>query len=249
MEALNLKGPLEIVSTLFGTHDIPTEYAESKDEYFRLVVDELIPAVAQRGIARFCDCGTAFDLNRTDELLGAAKTHGLQVKVHADEFAAVGGAELAARHSAVSADHCVCSTDEGLKALEAARVIAVLLPVVPFVHRLPHFAPGRHFIETGVPVALGTDFNPSCLNESMQMVMAFACYACGLSPAESITAATINAAYAVGLGDRIGSLEVGKQADLVIWEVNNHRKLPERLGGALAQAVIKKGKLVFQKEM
>jgi len=249
MRVLDSEGPVEIVPTLFGTHDIPAEHQDSKDDYFRLVVDEMIPAVSRQRLARFCDSGTAFDLNQTDELLAVAKIHGLKAKVHADEFAAVGGAELAARNSAVSADHCICSTDDGIAAMAKAGVIAVLLPVVPFVHRLPHSAPGRHFIEAGVPVALGTDFNPSCLNESMQMVIAFACYTSGLSPAESITAATINAAYAIGCGDRLGSIEVGKQADLVIWEVDNHNKLPERLGGVLAQTVIKKGKIVFRKEV
>lgn len=248
MRALDLEGPLEIVPTLFGTHDIPAEFSQTRDAYLRMVVAELIPAVARRKLACFCDSGTAFDPDKTDALLAAARSHGLRVKVHADEFAAVGGAELAARNGATSADHCICSTDAGIAAMVNAGVITVLLPVVPFVHRLPHPAPGRRFIEAGLPVALGTDFNPSCLNESMQMVMAFSCYTGGLSPAEAITAATINSAYAVGRGDRLGSIDVGKQADVVIWEVDNHKKLPERLGGALAHTVVKKGRIVFRKQ-
>ena len=249
MRALDLEGPMQIVPTLFGTHDVPAEFSDSRDAYFHMVMDELIPEVSRRSLAGFCDSGTAFSHEKTDKLLSAAKSCGMQVKVHADEFAAVGGAELAARNGAVSADHCICSTDEGIRAMAESGVTAVLLPVVPFVHGLASSAPGRRFINAGVPVALGTDFNPSCLNESMQTVMAFSCYRCGLSPAEAITAATINAAYAVGLGDRLGSIEAGKQADLVIWGVDNHKKLPERLGGTLAQTVIKKGRVVFDKEV
>jgi imidazolonepropionase len=163
--------------------------------------------------------------------------------VHADEFRAAGGAELAAEWQAVSAEHCLCSTDEGLEAMAAAGVIAVLLPGVPLVHRLPRAADARRFIRRGVAVALGTDFNPSCLVESMPLVMALGCYTMRLSPAEALSAATINAAYAVGCGMKAGSLEPGKQADLVVWQVANHKQLMERLGGNLVAAVVKRGRI------
>jgi len=212
------------------------------------VVEEMIPAVAKRGLARFCDSGTALSIDQTEVLYATAQKHGLRIKVHADEFRAVGGAELAAKWKAISAEHCICSSDEGIEAMAASGVIAVLLPGVPLVHRLPQAADGRRFVRRGMAVALGTDFNPSCLIESMSLVLSLGCYTVHLSPAEALTAATINGAYATGCGKKVGSLEVGKQADLVIWEVSNHKQLAERLGGNLVAGVMKKGRLFFTNE-
>ena len=248
IQRLDREGPTECVPTFFGTHDIPHEYAHRKEEFLRLVVEEMIPAVASRGLARFCDSGTAYPADETAALYMAAQAHGLRIKVHADEFAATGGAESAARWKAISAEHCIRSTDEGIDAMAASGVIAVLLPGAPLVHRLPNPADARRFIRRSVAVALGTDFNPSCLVESMPLMMALGCYTMHMSPAESLTAATINAAHAVGRGDRIGSLEEGKQADLVVWQVSNHRQLMERLGGNLVSAVVKKGRLCIVSE-
>jgi imidazolonepropionase len=248
IQSLDLEGPTECVPTFFGTHDIPPEYARRKDEFLRLVVEEMIPAVASRGLARFCDSGTAYPEDETSARYAAAQAHGLRIKVHADEFAATGGAECAARWKAISAEHCIRSTDEGIEAMAASGVIAVLLPGAPLVHRLPGAADARRFIRRGVAVALGTDFNPSCLVESMPLMMALGCYTMHMSPAESLTAATINAAHAVGRGDLIGSLEEGKQADLVVWQVSNHTQLMERLGGNLVSTVVKKGRLCIVSE-
>lgn len=248
MQALDLEGPAEIVSTLFGTHEVPGEYACDRDAYLRCVIEEMLPVAGRTGLARFCDCGTAYSDDQNAALLAAARTHGMKAKIHADEFAPLGAAELAARCSAVSAEHCLCSTPAGLNAMARAGVIAVLLPAVPLVHRLQGPVDGRRFIAHGVPVALGTDFNPSCLTESMQLVISLACYTYGLSPAEALTAATRNAAHAVGRGDRIGSLDTGKQADLVIWNVRNHRQLAERVGANLARTVIKRGRVVAGSE-
>ncbi len=240
---LDLDGPVECVPTFFGTHDIPVEYALRRDEYLRLVVEEMIPAVARGGLAQFCDSGTAYPADRTAALYAAAQSHGLGIKVHADEFSSVGGAETAARWNAISAEHCIHSSAAGIEAMASSAVIAVLLPAVPLVHRLPGPADARRFIARGVAVAFGTDFNPSCLVESMQLVMALGCCTMHMSPAESLTAATINAAHAVGRADRVGSLEVGKQADLVVWQVSSHVQLMERLGGNLVSSVIKKGRV------
>jgi imidazolonepropionase len=240
---LDLDGPVECVPTFFGTHDIPVEYADRRDEYLRLVVEEMIPAAARGGLAQFCDSGTAYPVDQTAVLYEAAQSHGLRIKVHADEFSSTGGAESAARWKAISAEHCIHSSAEGIDAMASAGVIAVLLPAVPLVHRLPEPADARGFITRGVAVAFGTDFNPSCLVESMQLVMALGCYTMHMSPAESLTAATINAAHAVGRADRVGSLEVGKQADLVVWQVSSHVQLMERLGGNLVSSVIKKGRV------
>jgi imidazolonepropionase len=241
---LDREGPAELVPTFFGTHEVPGEYGGRREQYLRLVVEEMIPAVAAQGLARFCDSGTAFPADQTAALYEAARVHGLGLKVHADEFCPAGGAELAATWKAVSAEHCICSTDEGIAAMAAAGVVAVLLPAVPLVHRLPRAADARRFIRRGVAVALGTDFNPSCPVESMPMVLALACYTGHMSPAEALSAATVNAAYAVGRGEHIGSLEVGKQADVVVWQVANHKQLAERLGGNLVAAVVKSGRLL-----
>ena len=243
VRTLDREGPAGCVPTFFGTHDVPSEYAGRREEYLRLVVEEMLPEAASRGLARFCDSGTAFPPGETSALYRAAREHGLGLKVHADEFRAWGGAELAAEWRAVSAEHCLCSTDEGMRAMAAAGVIAVLLPAVPLVHRLPRAADARRFLHLGAAVALGTDFNPSCLVESMQLVLSLACYTCGMSPSEALAAATLNAACAVGLGAEVGSLEPGKQADLVVWEVSNHKQLAERPGGALAAVVVKRGRV------
>jgi imidazolonepropionase len=248
IQALDLEGPAECVPTFFGTHSLPAEYTHRPDRFLKLVVEEMIPAVAKRGLARFCDSGTALPVDQTEVLYATAQKHGLRIKVHADEFRAVGGAELAAKWKATSAEHCICSSDEGIEAMAASGVIAVLLPGVPLVHRLPQAADGRRFIRRGMAVALGTDFNPSCLIESMSLVLSLGCYTVHLSPAEALTAATINGAYATGCGEKVGSLEVGKQADLVIWEVSNHKQLAERVGGNIVAAVMKKGRLFFMKE-
>jgi len=243
VRSLDREGPAELVPTLFGTHDIPPEFTRSPQQYLRRVVERLLPAAAERGLARFCDSGTAYPPAETAALYEAAQAHGLGIRVHADEFRAAGGAELAAQWKAVSAEHCLCSTDEGLEAMAAAGVIAVLLPAVPLVHRLPRAADARRFLRKGLAVALGSDFNPSCWVESMPLVMALGCYTMRLSPAEALCAATVNAAHAVGRGGQVGSLEEGKQADLVLWRVSNHRQLAERLGGNLAAAVVKRGRV------
>jgi imidazolonepropionase len=231
------------VPTFFGTHDVPAEYAGRREEYLRLVVERMLPEAAARGLAKFCDSGTAFPPAETAALYRAAKAQGLGLKVHADEFRAAGGAELAAEWKAVSAEHCIHSTDEGIQAMARAGVIAVLLPAVPLVHRLPRAADARRFLRRGAAVALGSDYNPSCPVESMALVLSLACYLCGMSPAEALCAATLNAACASGCGWLTGSLEAGKQADLVVWQVANHRQLAERLGGNPAAVVIKKGRV------
>ena len=243
VRTLDREGPAGIVPTFFGTHDVPAEYSDRRDQYLLKVIEEMLPAVTSRGLARFLDSGTAYTPDQTAALYAAARAHGLRIKVHADEFRAAGGAELAARWNAISAEHCICSTDEGIDAMAASGVIAVLLPCVPLVHRLPQAADARRFIRRGVAVALGTDFNPSCLVESMPLVIALGCYTGRMSPAEALTAATINAAFALGCGGTVGSLEPGKQADLVIWQVRNHAQLAERLGGNLVAAVIKRGRV------
>jgi imidazolonepropionase len=246
MRRLDREGPVEIVPTLFGAHDVPPEYANRPDAFLELLTNEMIPQVAEQGLARFYDSGVTFPPEQTERLFSVAKTFGLRPKVHADEFAHMGGAALAARCGAISAEHCLHSSSSDLEAMRLAGVIAVLLPAVPVVHRLKTMIDARRFIDAGVAVALGTDFNPSCPVESLSLAMSLGCYGAGMTPAEVITAATINSAHAIGRGDEIGSLELGKQADIVIWDVANHLQLCANPSGGLASTVIKKGEIVWQ---
>ncbi len=246
MRILDREGPVEIVPTLFGAHDMPPEYSARPEDFLELIISEMIPAVAARGLARFYDSGVTFPPEQTARLFEAAKAHGLRPKVHADEFAHMGGAALAARCGAISAEHCLNSTPEDLEAMRRAGVMAVLLPAIPIVHRLKQSVDARRFIDAGLAVALGTDFNPSCPVESLSMAMSLGCYTSGMSPAEALTAATVNSAHAIGRGGEIGSLEPGKQADLVIWDVANHLQLCANPSGGLAGMVVKKGEIVWE---
>ncbi|MFH1137100.1 MAG: imidazolonepropionase [Pseudomonadota bacterium] len=248
MRLLDREGPVEIVPTLFGAHDMPPEFVDRPDDFLELIVTEMIPAAAARGLARFYDSGVTFSPEKTERLFAAAKKFGLRPKVHADEFAHRGGAALAARCGAVSAEHCLNSSADDLAAMRRAGVIAVLLPAVPLVHRLGRFVDARRFIAAGLAVALGTDFNPGCPVESMSLVISLACYTAGLSPAEALAAATINAAHAIGRGDDLGSLEPGKQADLVVWDAPNHARLCANPSGGLAGLIVKKGEIVWEND-
>jgi len=248
MQKLNSEGPIEIVPTLFGAHDIPLEFKDNPDGFLDLIIHEMIPEVAKRNLACFCDSGVTFPPEQTELIFEAAKSNGMRVKVHSDEFHNAGGAALAAKCNAISAEHCLNSSDEDIKAMSEKGVIAVVLPAVPLVHKLKHFSDARRFIDQGMAVALGTDFNPSCLVDSMPLVMSLGCYCAGMTPAEALTAATINAACAIGKENTVGSLDLGKQMDLVIWNITNHVKLTEPLGGAQAHTVIKKGAVVFKQD-
>ena len=246
MQKLSVEGPIEIVPTLFGAHDLPLEFKDNPDHFLDLIINEMIPAVAKQNLACFCDSGVTFTPEQTELIFEAAKINGMGVKVHSDEFYNAGGAALAAKCSAISAEHCLNSSDEDIKAMSEKGVIAVVLPAVPVVHKLKHNSNARRFIDQGMAVALGTDFNPSCLIDSMPLVMSLGCYTAGMTPAEALAAATINAACAIGRQESVGSLEPGKQMDIVIWDVANHVQLTEPLGGAQAQVVVKKGSIVFK---
>jgi imidazolonepropionase len=178
----------------------------------------------------------------------AGKNHGLKPKVHGDEMSMLGGAELAADVGAVSADHLLFSSVEGIKAMAQKGVVGVLLPAAAFALMIGRFADARLMIDSGVPVALGTDYNPSCWVENMQETIAFACHFMKLTSAEAISASTINAAHAVNRGHEVGSLEVGKKADLIVLDVPNHKFLGYRFGVNLIDKVVKNGRLVVDME-
>jgi imidazolonepropionase len=245
---LNAEGPLELVPTFMGAHAVPPEFQSDRDGYLRLMTDEMLPEVARRGLAEFCDvfCETGvFSLVETERVLVRARELGLRLKVHADELTPLGGAELAARLGAVSADHLLCISDAGIEALAAAGTVATLLPGTAFFLGMD-YAPARRLIERGVTVALASDCNPgTCPTENLPLVGTMACTQMGMLPAEALTAMTLNAAAAVGRADRIGSLEVGKQADLVILDVPDYRQLFYHFGVSHVSCVIKRGRVVY----
>ncbi len=250
MKVLNEKHPVDIVPTFLGAHAIPLEYKNNADQYVDLIINEMIPEVASRRLAEFCDvfCEKGvFDLKQSRRVLLRGKEQGLTPKLHADEMTRLGGAELAAEVGAVSASHLPFASDNGLRAMAKQGVMAILLPGASFSLMTGRYADARKMISWGVGVALGTDCNPSCWIESQQMIIALACHQMRLTPSEAITAATINAAHAINRAHTVGSLEVGKKADIAILDVPNHRFSGYRFGTNLIDKVIKTGKLVVDK--
>ncbi|MDQ0207673.1 imidazolonepropionase [Alkalicoccobacillus murimartini] len=240
---------VDIVSTFMGAHAIPPEYKNHPDEYVDLVIENMLPAVVEAGLADFCDvfCEKGvFTIKQSERILEAASMLGLQPKIHADELASFGGAELAARMGAVTADHLLKASDEGIKQLAAQGVIAVLLPGTAFF-LMEKPAQARKMIDAGVAVALSTDRNPgSSPTESLPFMMNLACLTMKMTPEEVLTATTINAAHAIRKASSIGSLEVGKQADLVLFDVPNYQMLQYHYAVNHVDTVVKKGRLVVQ---
>jgi imidazolonepropionase len=235
--------PMDLVSTFLGAHAIPKD--QQANEYIRTVITEMLPKT--KGLARFCDvfCEKGvFTVAQSRKILEAGKQYGLIPKIHADEIVDTGGASLAAEVGAISADHLLMSSETGLRAMAQNGVIGVLLPGTPFCLMMQRYAPARQIIECGVPVALATDLNPNCWTESMQLMIQLACLKMQMTAAEAVTAATFNAACAIGVQDRVGSLEVGKQADCIILDCPNHQFLPYHFGVNLVKTVVKKGRVL-----
>lgn len=251
---LDAAGPVEIASTFLGAHAIPTEYRDDADGYTRVVCEEMLPAVREwwqaNGGARplpfvdvFCETG-AFNLEQSRLILETAARLGFPLKIHADEFDNIGGASLAASLGAASADHLVKTSAEDIQALAASDTVAVALPCTPFGLADPHYTPAREILAAGGLLAIATDINPgTAWCESMQFAIALACRYLRITPAQAIAAATINAAAAIRRADRIGSLEPGKQADLLILAVDDYRQLGYRFGGNLVETVVKRGQV------
>ena len=232
--------PMDIVTTYLGAHTIPKE--KTKDEYIAEVLDSL---EAMKPLAEFCDifCEEGvFTFEETRRILTAAKECGYRLKIHAEQMNTLHGAELAAELDAVSADHLDHIAPEGIAQMADSDTVGVLLPAVPFYLMMSKYAPAREMIDQGMALALATDFNPgSCPCESMSLMLTFACLQLKLLPSEAINCATINAAFAIDRGAVIGSLEQGKQADVLIFDAPNHETLPYRFGRNLVEGVIKKG--------
>jgi imidazolonepropionase len=256
---LGMEGPVDVVPTFLGAHAVPAEYRsrpDATDAYVQAVIDEQLPAVAAQGLARFCDvfCELGvFTAHQSRLILEAGARLGLAPRLHADEIAPSGGAELAAELGAASADHLAVPSEAGIAALAAAAsgkrpVVATLLPATTWFLMAEHHAPARELIDRGVPVALGTDFNPGTSpTASLPLVMTVACLSLHLTPAEALAAVTINAAHALRLGDEIGSLEAGKVADLVVWRVPRAAQIPYWPGADLARIVVKRGRVVYER--
>jgi imidazolonepropionase len=249
---LDMEGPLEIVPTFLGAHAVPPEYAGKADEYTRLVCDLMLPGVkdwwqAHAGsrplpfVDVFCEKG-AFNLEQTRRVMTAAKQLGFELKAHVDEFENLGGAQLAAGMDAISIEHAVKTSAGDIKALGNSGTVIVSLPCTPFGLAQVDYSPAKEMLASDCLLALATDLNPgTAWCESMQFVMALACRYLKLTPAQALVASTINAAAAIDRQERIGSIEVGKQADLLILSVEDYRHLGYRFGGNLVETVVKKG--------
>jgi imidazolonepropionase len=257
---LGAEGPVDVVPTFLGAHAVPPEFRDRQDAteaFVQHLVEDQLPAVAAQGRARFCDvfCELGvFSADQSRRILETALSLGMGARLHADELAPSGGAELAAEIGALSADHLATPSRAGIDALAAAAtgdrpVVATLLPATTWFLMSNHFAPARELIDRGVPVALGTDFNPGTSpTASLPLVMTVACLALKLSPAEALAAVTVNAAHSLGLGDKIGSLEPGKAADLVIWRVPSADQIPYWPAADLVQTVVKRGRVVLERD-
>ena len=244
IKKLNEHHLVELVPTFMGAHAVPPEYKGKTADYIQLIKEEMIPEVARQGLAEFndvfCEQGV-FSVDESKEILEHGLKYGLSPKAHAEEITALGGASMAAKVGAISADHLIYATDEGINDMSRSGTIAVLLPATS-LNLGADFARAGDMIAAGVPVALATDFNPgSCPTDSLQLVMNLAGMKYKMTPEEVLTAVTINAAAAIGRAEKVGSIEPGKQADLVVWDAPDLDFIMYRFGTNLVKMVVKKG--------
>ncbi|MBE6927131.1 MAG: imidazolonepropionase [Ruminococcaceae bacterium] len=248
-QELNELQPIELVSTYLGAHALPREYKDDREGYLALM-EALLPRIKEENLAEFCDvfCETGvFSADEAERILRAAQKHDLQAKMHADEIDPIGGTERAAGLGAVSVEHLIAATDAGIEAMKNSGTVAVLLPATSFYLDKP-YARARDMLQAGVPVAVASDFNPgSCPSFNLQLAMNLACWKYRFTAEETLNAVTKNAAAALLRADRLGTLEVGKQADLVLWDANNLDYIFYRFGQNLTKTVIKNGKIVYMK--
>jgi imidazolonepropionase len=242
--------PVDLVPTFMGAHDVPEEYRSRREDYIDLLIHKIIPEVRKKDLARFfdvfCEKGV-FSVEETERLVQAAQAAGFRLKIHADEFAALGGAELAAKLGAASADHLIAISEAGIQALARSTTVATLLPGVSFFLMQEKKAPARRLIDEGAVVALASDFNPgSSMTESMLFVLQLGVFTLKMTIEEALNAVTANAAYALGLQNEVGSLEVGKKMDLILCEIPSYLFLAYHLGINPIKHVIKNGKLVVK---
>jgi len=247
---LNDAGLLEVVSTFMGAHDIPLEYKGRDRAFLDYMVEEVLPVVMEENLAEFGDIFTeknVFNVEDSREYLKKMRDMGLKLKIHADEINDLGGAALAAELSLTSADHLLKANDEGLKLMKEQGVIPVLLPLTAFSLK-EEFARARDMIDMGLSVAMGTDYNPgSCYSFSIPLMLSLGCLKMGMSPEEALTAVTLNSAAALDRADRIGTVEEGKDADLILIDAPSYRFLTYHFGMNLVTTTIKRGKIIHRK--
>ncbi len=247
VKLLNEKHNVDLVSTFMGAHAIPSEYKDKKEDFIKLLCEEIIPKVGTLKLAEFCDifCETGiFTAEDSEVILKVAQRYGMRSKIHADEINPIGGSSLAGNIKAISAEHLIEADRAGMESMARGGTIAVLLPATSF-YLAKNFAKAKEMISLNIPVAIASDFNPgSSPSFNVQFVMNLGYLKYGLTPEEVLTAVTINAACAVGRGDTVGTIEVGKQADIIIWDAPNLNYIFYRFGNNLVDKVIKKGQLV-----
>ncbi len=248
---LNENHVVDIISTFLGAHAIPQEYKEDTDKFVDILIKNMIPEIADKKLAKFCDvfCEEGvFTINQSRKILNTAKKYGLMPKIHADEIVSLGGAELAAEVGCISADHLIGASDTGMKDMAKKGVIAVLLPGTSFNLQKGTAANARKMIGLNVPVAISTDYNPgSCPSENLQLMMTLAALTLKMTPEEIITGVTMNAAASLGIEDKVGSLEAGKKADISMFDIPNLAYLVYHFGINHTDTVIKNGDVVYKK--
>ncbi len=251
IKKLDEENPIDVVPTFLGAHAFPKEYKNKEEDYVSLIIEEMLPVVKKKNLAEFCDvfCSRGvFNLEQSERILNAAKDLGYKLKIHADQLSYNGGAELAAKMNAISASHLEYISDEGIANMKQKGIIGELLPGSLFFMGKTNYAPAKKMINNDVPLTLATNYNPgTCAIKSLPIIMTLACIYMRMSAEEVITATTINAACAVNLQNDVGSIEVGKKSDIVIWDVNNYKQIPYFLGLNLVEKVIKNGTIVFEK--
>lgn len=250
--ALDKNHPVDLVHTFLGAHAVPEEYKENHKAYIDILVDVMMPKIKDMGLAEFCDvfCEEGvFTIEESEYILQKAKEIGYKLKIHADEIESLGGAELAAKLGCVSADHLMAASDEGIKMMAENNVVANILPATSF-NLNKNYADCRKMIDMGAIVSLSSDYNPgSCPSENLQLVMQLGCLHLKMTPNEVLTAVTINAAYAIDRADKIGSIEVGKNADFVVFDARNVEYLMYHFGINHTKKVYKNGNLVVDNKV
>ena len=247
IKALGEKHPMDVVPTFMGAHAIPPEYEGRGDEYIEMLCSEVIPEVRKRGLAEFCDVfceDSVFNAEQSRKYMEKAREYGFELKIHADEIEDIGGSRLAGELEAVSAEHLIAAGESGMDSMAAGGTTAMLLPATSF-YLGKTYAPARTMIDKGIPVAIASDFNPgSCPSLNLQLAVNLGYLRYKMTPEEILTAVTINPACAINRGDLVGTIEEGKQADIVIWDAPDFEMLCYRFGSNLADKIIKKGELI-----
>jgi imidazolonepropionase len=253
MRTLNKSHPVDIIPTFLGAHTVPKEFREQRDRYVDLVTEEMIPRVAEQKVAEFCDVfceEKAFTWEESKKILETGKRYGLKPKIHADQLTSGRGAELAAEVGATSADHLEYISPTGMKMMAERGVVAVLLPGASFFLSVKKFPPAREMIDEGMAIAVATDLNPgSSMTESLPLMMTMGCTLYRMTPKEVIQGVTIHAAKSIGKEDEIGTLEIGKKADIVVLDIPNYRYLPYHFGVDHVEYVFKTGKVVYTRPL